>query len=223
MSSLGGLIGRRSAQRSDDEFEKQSLLPSSSLISELDSDISLGSSRQSRLNAARHSRFRRKNKRTSWMTLNAVIRFFILLVAFGALSALALTFGRGHRSIAESSLGAGLEQCKYISTIPGPPVDFHQRKQSDRFEPATKAVLLRNAKIWTGNGNGTEVIEGDLLMDRGLIESVGKEDYGYLSRLRAAREIDEIDVHGLWVTPGIVDGHSHGQLDCVTCTMSFNA
>ena len=74
---------------------------------------------------------------------------------------------------------------------------------------------------WEWEWHGSD--RGDLLMDRGLIMSVGKEDYESLSRLRAVRVIDEIDVRGLWVTPGIVDGHSHGQLDCVTCMMTFNA
>ncbi|KAK4688544.1 hypothetical protein P7C73_g1572, partial [Tremellales sp. Uapishka_1] len=104
-------------------------------------------------------------------------------------------------------LAFGLEQCDYISTIPGPSASFSKRKVSDRFEPGTKPILLKNATIWTGNGNGTEVIEGDLLMDNGLVKAIGEVD------LAGLRDIQVVDVEGAWVTPGLVDGHSHAGLE----------
>ncbi|KAG6891468.1 hypothetical protein C0992_006199 [Termitomyces sp. T32_za158] len=47
------------------------------------------------------------------------------------------------------------------------------RSQSNRFVHGTKPVLIKRAKIWTGTENGTEVIYGDILLDKGLIKSVG--------------------------------------------------
>jgi hypothetical protein len=101
-------------------------------------------------------------------------------------------------------LASGLAQCKYIATRPGPAADFYARRVSDRFEKGTKAVILRNATIWTGNEEGKEVIKGDVHMDRGLVVAVGKVD--------SLKGVEEVDVQGAWVTPGIVDGHSHGEI-----------
>jgi len=72
---------------------------------------------------------------------------------------------------------------------------------------------LHNARIWTGENNGTEILHGDIFIDKGIIQSVGN---GNLSALRldldamiARGELDVVDVHGAWVTPGLVDPHSH--------------
>lgn len=99
-----------------------------------------------------------------------------------------------------------LHRCRYIQTPPGPPPDFHpaRRLQSDRFVPGTNPVLLRNAKIWTAARNGTEIVFGDVLLDKGLIKSVGYIPHGLLDS-----NIEIHDVQGAWVTPGLVDLHSH--------------
>ena len=34
-------------------------------------------------------------------------------------------------------------------------------------------MLLKNATIWTGRVNGYEVVKGDLLLNKGIIQSVG--------------------------------------------------
>ena len=68
---------------------------------------------------------------------------------------------------------------------------------------------MHNARIWTGEKNGTEVIHGDVFLDKGIIQGVGNLD---LSALRshvdsklARGELNVVDVHGAWVTPGCVD------------------
>ncbi|THU88924.1 hypothetical protein K435DRAFT_803139 [Dendrothele bispora CBS 962.96] len=41
--------------------------------------------------------------------------------------------------------------------------------------PGTKVVLIKNTKIWTGDNNGTEVIQrGDVLIDKGILKAIGK-------------------------------------------------
>lgn len=107
-------------------------------------------------------------------------------------------------------LAKGFEQCEYIRSRPGPPADFHTRRVSDRFEEGTTPVLIRNATMWTGGKGGEEVVLGDILMDGGVIRKVGDVSLDLLEDLTG--NLHEIDAHGAWVTPGLVDGHSHGEL-----------
>jgi hypothetical protein len=102
-----------------------------------------------------------------------------------------------------------LNRCHFIKAIPGPPSDFLSRQESDRFVPGTKPTLIANAKIWTGNDNGTEVILGDILLDKGIIKGVGRLGHLPVLKKEYADELDIIDADGAWVTPGIVDIHSH--------------
>lgn len=85
--------------------------------------------------------------------------------------------------------------------------DFHQRTQNDRFENITPPTLIQNATIWTGRQNGTEVIKGDLLLDRGLIISVGQIPLSSLQVLGSNLVI--YNANGSWLTPGLVDIHAH--------------
>lgn len=96
-----------------------------------------------------------------------------------------------------------LEQCKYIKSPAGPPPDFNSRSQSDRFEPATRPTLLKNAKIITGAKNGTEILHGDVLLDKGLIKAVGDVPSSLIKKL----DLEVVDVEGAWVSPGLVDLH----------------
>ncbi|RPD56489.1 composite domain of metallo-dependent hydrolase [Lentinus tigrinus ALCF2SS1-7] len=99
-----------------------------------------------------------------------------------------------------------LAKCELLNAKPGPPPDFNTRTQSDRFALGTKPTLITNATIWTGGVDGLEVLKGDILLDRGIIKRVGVIDRhtlaGYIDLVR-------IDAKGQWVSPGIVDLHSH--------------
>ncbi|CAK5276604.1 unnamed protein product [Mycena citricolor] len=86
------------------------------------------------------------------------------------------------------------------------------RKTSDRYVPGTRPVLLRNATLWTGRDDGREIIRGaSILLDQGLIVAVLQEmpDVQGLAKERGLENIDVVDVQGKWVSPGIVDAHSH--------------
>ncbi|KAG1855024.1 hypothetical protein F4604DRAFT_1801268 [Suillus subluteus] len=105
-----------------------------------------------------------------------------------------------------------LSKCAYIRAKPGPPPNFHARTQSDRLADSenTTPVLVRNATIWTAANNGHEVLTGDLLMHRGLIKAIGDVPLSLIRQLELNnRKLEVIDAHGAWVTPGIVDLHSH--------------
>lgn len=100
--------------------------------------------------------------------------------------------------------------CEKIRTPAGPPPSFSTaaRTENDRFVPGTPPVLLRNATIWTGARNGTEIVYGDVLLDRGLVVAVGYIPPSLLESVGQS-SIRVEDVEGAWVTPGLVDLHSH--------------
>jgi len=100
-----------------------------------------------------------------------------------------------------------VNRCRSLSMQAGPPHNFHHRSESDRFVPGTKPTLIKDAKIWTGGKNGTEVVHGDILLDKGLIQGVG---HFRRTALKAyGNNLVVVNAKGAWVTPGIVDLHSH--------------
>lgn len=115
-----------------------------------------------------------------------------------------------------------LDRCHSLDLKPGPSSTFHKRAVSDRFQSGTKPTvrrmsnqsvdtlmslqLLLNARVWTGEKDGTEVIHADILLDQGIIKGIG-----HVARdlSRQLENLVVVDVNGSWVTPGIVDMHSH--------------
>jgi imidazolonepropionase-like amidohydrolase len=66
--------------------------------------------------------------------------------------------------------------------------------------PVNPPVLIQGATVLTGTG---ERLDGaDILIADGRIQSIGKG-------LAAPANTRAIDAHGKWVTPGIIDIHSH--------------
>ncbi|KAH9176442.1 carbohydrate esterase family 9 protein [Lactarius sanguifluus] len=103
-----------------------------------------------------------------------------------------------------------LARCASLNIAAGPPANFHDRSESDRFVADTKPTLLHNARIWTGENNGTEILHGDVFIDKGIIQGVGNIDLrAFGLDADGFAELNVVDVHGAWVTPGIVDPHSH--------------
>ncbi|KAG1735265.1 uncharacterized protein EDB91DRAFT_1250481 [Suillus paluster] len=103
-----------------------------------------------------------------------------------------------------------LSRCAYTRAKPGPPSHFHARTYSDRYAENTKPVLVRNATIWTAANDGHEVLTGDLLMHRGLIKAIGDVPLSLIQQLESENvKLEVVDAHGAWITPGIVDLHSH--------------
>ncbi|KIY68393.1 hypothetical protein CYLTODRAFT_421612 [Cylindrobasidium torrendii FP15055 ss-10] len=96
-----------------------------------------------------------------------------------------------------------LAKCRSLHDIPSPPKDFADRQTSDRFVPATRPTILRNATVWTGRSSGLEVLDGvDILLDGGIIRTVG---HG----IKSSQDVEVKNLQGAWVTPGIIDMHSH--------------
>ena len=99
-----------------------------------------------------------------------------------------------------------LSHCAALKITPSPPQDFHSREESDRFEPGTNATLIRNCVIFTGKDNGTEVIHGDILLDKGVIKGLGKISGRVIDN---TPNLTIIDANHAWVTPGLIDLHGH--------------
>lgn len=109
-----------------------------------------------------------------------------------------------------------LARCRALHVKPAPAPSFNLRTKSDRFQPGTRAVLIKNATIWTGRVEGLEVLKGDIFMDGGIIVAVGVIEQSVLD----LHEHDIVDaqvcnmeqswfscsdpLQGAWVTPGSV-------------------
>ncbi|KAF8630679.1 hypothetical protein AX15_002823 [Amanita polypyramis BW_CC] len=118
---------------------------------------------------------------------------------------LLLFWDRGDAASLQSS--SFLNRCAALKAKTGHPRDFHQRSRSDRFVEGTKPVLIKGANIWTGEKNGTEIINGDILLDKGIIQGVGRSTATALAACTG--EIIVIDANSAWVTPGLIDIRSH--------------
>ena len=65
---------------------------------------------------------------------------------------------------------------------------------------APEKIIIQNASVYDGDGG--ELLETDILVDNGKIIAIGKD-------LPFSNEFRGIDATGKWVTPGIIDIHSH--------------
>lgn len=105
-----------------------------------------------------------------------------------------------------------LSTCASLHAVPSIGKSFAQRAESDRYVRGTEVTWIRNASIWTGSRDG--VVHGDVLLGRGLIKFVGSLN---AQRVRGmgfdTDKLKIINAKGAWITPGIVDLHSHMGVD----------
>ncbi|MEJ1097246.1 MULTISPECIES: amidohydrolase [unclassified Pseudoxanthomonas] len=65
---------------------------------------------------------------------------------------------------------------------------------------ASGPVLIEHATVLTGTGERLD--DADVLLENGKVTAVGRG-------LNAPADATRVDAHGKWVTPGIIDVHSH--------------
>lgn len=129
--------------------------------------------------------------------------------------------------VSQALLDYGLQQCHEIQHFapPRPSAEFSaDRTKNDRFVEGTRPVLLTNGTLWTGEKRGEDVVYGgSVWLDNGLIKKVG-DDKDVRSAMDAFYSVqaeqglitdraEEIDLGGKWVTPGLIDLHSHAGVD----------
>jgi imidazolonepropionase-like amidohydrolase len=87
------------------------------------------------------------------------------------------------------------------STAPEPATAPARAPFSSTYRaPASGPTLIRNATVLTGTGE--RIDGGDVLIEGGRIKAVGRA-------LTAPAGAQQIDASGRWVTPGLIDVHSH--------------
>ncbi|KAF9566706.1 carbohydrate esterase family 9 protein [Agrocybe pediades] len=136
----------------------------------------------------------------------------VVLVAVITATSSGVTLGWHRQSSVHVPINAAeiVDKCRALNVLPGPPTNFHERTQSDRYEAGTPPTHIKNATIWTGHADGHEVIVGDILLDKGIIQEVGRIKQSVLD---GYKDLVTVDAQGAWVTPGIVDMHSHLGVD----------
>lgn len=151
---------------------------------------------------------KRSQKPASSLFLALAVLFALVSASFWAYADLlglpsTSSLRRGHAShlrVTAQFKENVLSQCAALRTTPGPPAGFAARDESDRFEAGTNATLIRNCLIFTGRDNGTDVVRGDIMLDKGIIRSIG--DIAD-SLIRATPNLTVVDAKGAWVTPGL--------------------
>ena len=87
------------------------------------------------------------------------------------------------------------------AAAPAPASRYTQDPYPSTYQPvASGPVLLRGATVLTGTGQRLD--SADVLLQGGKIVAVG-------SRLDAPADAARVDASGKWITPGIIDVHSH--------------
>lgn len=111
------------------------------------------------------------------------------------------------RSTEEERFHQGLELCYAVDAPKSNDVPSADRT-NPRWEPKagqSKRIVLRNATLFDGDSILAETV--DIVFEKGLIRSVSaskEQNDAYLSD-----EAEVVHLHGKFVTPGLVDIHSH--------------
>jgi imidazolonepropionase-like amidohydrolase len=112
-------------------------------------------------------------------------------------SALAATMGLGACATMPSGSDTLAEPAKAAIPASAETIDPYP---STYARPASPAILIRGGTVLDGDGN--ELAQADVLMVEGRIAAIGPN-------LAAPAGAETIDASGKFVTPGIIDAHSH--------------
>jgi len=96
---------------------------------------------------------------------------------------------------------AGCASAPTSSQAPAKPYDFAADPYPSTYRPiASPPVLIEHATVLTGTG--TRLDDADVLLRDGRIAAIGPH-------LDAPADALRVDARGKWVTPGLIDIHSH--------------
>lgn len=121
--------------------------------------------------------------------------------------------------LSTARLQADYATCAKLRSVPQDPSGHRERNA--RYIDGHKAVLIRNATVWTGEpaagtseedaraGKGYAWIAADVFLEHGLIKRV---EAG-IDETSLSGNYDTYDARGRQLTAGIVDMHSHAGVD----------
>lgn len=155
-------------------------------------------------------------------------RRFVKLVVISCLLFLIYThwYGRDNSSrhsnavLSQEKLRQNHETCSKLHSKPKDPEGLG-RERNARYIDGNKAVLIKNATVWTGepvtgasqedakSGKGYAWQHFDVLMEQGLIKRVEPD----ISTSDLPKDCITYEAHGRQLTSGIVDMHSHTGVD----------
>ena len=119
------------------------------------------------------------------------MKFAMRLAATLSVAALLSACGNSDTDTEENGAASGEEQDAAFNRDPYP----------STYEPYPSGpVLLQNATVYDGVGNVYE--NYDVLLENGSIANIGEG-------LEAGDDVETVDATGKFVTPGIIDNHSH--------------
>lgn len=105
------------------------------------------------------------------------------------------------RSIPMAGLGLALLCFAASASAATPSSRFTQDPYPSTYRPvASGPVLIEHATVLTGTGERLD--DADVLLENGKVTAVGRG-------LNAPGDATRVDARGKWVTPGIIDVHSH--------------
>ncbi|KAK5684765.1 hypothetical protein LTS10_002839 [Elasticomyces elasticus] len=150
-----------------------------------------------------------------------IIKVIILsLIAYAVYTHWNTTSTRRHVSLLSAErLQAEHAHCSKLRSVPKDPSG--SRERNARYLDGQKAVLIRNATVWTGEpaagtsieeargGKGYSWIQADVLLEHGLIKQVASS----IAISTISSDYETWDAHGRLLTAGIVDMHSHAGDD----------
>src|SRR6266702_274371 len=87
-----------------------------------------------------------------------------------------------------------------VPSLPASPAASAEFYPSTYHAPSEPPTLIRHATVLTGTG--TRLDDADVLIVNGKIQSVG-------TNLQAPPQSQIAEGNGRWVTPGLIDVHSH--------------
>lgn len=93
-----------------------------------------------------------------------------------------------------------LARCMSLKAPPSPSPAFYSRDISDRYEPGTNATWIKNGMIFTGEQNGTVIVKGDLLLDKGIVKAIGRIPGWMLDQVE---NLTTVNANNAWITPGL--------------------
>nr|XP_019011309.1 amidohydrolase [Kwoniella pini CBS 10737]OCF50090.1 amidohydrolase [Kwoniella pini CBS 10737] len=195
-------------------------------IEKTNSDSTFSSSSSSELDIPLpHSSWNyNKKKKNNWFkkikskSIN-LLALFTLLFIFLKISNIKFEFPfpkpkpeHEHKEL-QKFIKEGIKQCEIINkSIPNFKPSNSKRQLNDRFVKGTKNYWIKNGTFWTGNKDGNEILnEIDILLENGLIRKIGKSKD--IKEFIKDKNVEEVQLDGAWVTPGIVDTHSHSGVD----------